>query len=79
MLDTKLGTAETAAVNNALDIVETELKPALTLAAARLADVAQAHPNDTAVTYGHLADIYNLLTQIDRNVARRQAKRADIV
>lgn len=72
MLHANFGVAETTAVNNALDLIEAELKPALMIAAERLNAVLATYPDDTAVVHSHLSDVHALAARIDKNIATRR-------
>lgn len=72
MLAIGYGTTTDAAVNNALDLIESDLKEAVVTAIGRLNAVLDGQPTDTRVVHSHLADLHGLAAQIDQNTSRRR-------
>lgn len=71
MLFTADGKSTDPAVNDALDLIESDLKDALNTAIGRLNAVLDGSPSDTRVLHSHLSDLHGLAAQIDRNTERR--------
>lgn len=75
MLDIAFGTTTDPTVNNALDIIEGDLKTAVVTAIERLNSVLDGDPTDTRVVHGHLSDLHRLAAQIDQNTTKRRGAR----
>lgn len=65
-------TSSDTAVNNALDLIEADLKIAVVTATERLNAVLAGNPPDTRALHNHLSDLHRMAAQIDENTARRQ-------
>lgn len=73
MLATAYGVTTDPTVNNDLDLIESDLKDAVTTAIGRLNAVLGSKPSDTRVLHANLADLHGMAAQIDRNKENRAA------
>lgn len=71
-MDLFLTASKDIRVNAALDVIEADLKAALTTTAQQLNDLLATKPADTRPIHSHLAEVHKAMEAIDGNHERRR-------